>query len=163
VHLIRNCMRYASWRDRKAVAAALRPIYTAPTVEAAEQALEAFAGSEVGRRCPAAVDAWRRAWPEFTPFLDFPLEIRRVVYTTNAIESYNYQLRKVTKTRGQFPSDEAAYKLLFLAISDIETRTTTRGGNKPKKLLQRGAASQHWTEALNHFAVLYPGRLPEAS
>jgi putative transposase len=162
VHLIRNSMRYASWKDRKSIAAALRPIYTAPTVEAAEQALEAFAASEAGRRCPAAVDAWRRAWPEFVPFLDFPLEIRRVVYTTNAIESYNYQLRKVTKTRGQFPNDDAAYKLLFLAISDIELRTTTRGGNKNKKLLQRGAASQHWTAALNHFAILYPGRLPEA-
>jgi putative transposase len=161
VHLIRNSMRYASWKDRKAIAAALRPIYTAATAQAAEQALEAFADSELGRRHPAVVDAWRRAWQEFVPFLDFPAEIRRVVYTTNAIESYNYQLRKVTKTRGQFPTDEAAYKLLYLAISDIEVRTTSRGGNKEKKLLQRGAATQHWLEALNHFAILYPGRLPD--
>lgn len=162
VHLIRNSMRYASWKDRKAIAAYLRPIYTAPTAEAAEQALEVFAASEVGRRSPAVVDAWRRAWQEFIPFLDLPVEIRRVVYTTNAIESINYQLRKVTKTRGQFPNDVAAYKLLYLAICDIEVRTTTRGGNKEKKLLQRGANTQHWKDALNHFAIIYPGRLPEA-
>ena len=95
-------MRYASWKDRKAIAAGLRPVYTATTVEAAEQALEAFAASAVGSRSPAVVDVWRRAWNEFIPFLDLPADIRRVVYTTNAIESMNYQLRKVTKTRGQF-------------------------------------------------------------
>jgi len=162
VHLIRNSMRYASWKDRKAIAAGLRPVYTAATEEAAAAALETFAESEVGRRSPAVVDAWRRAWQEFVPFLDFPAEIRRVVYTTNAIESINYQLRKVTKTRGQFPNDVAAYKLLYLAICDIELRTTTRGGNKDKKLLQRGANTQHWKDALNHFAIIYPGRLPEA-
>jgi putative transposase len=85
VHLIRNSMRYASWKDRKAIAATLRPIYAAPTVEAAEQALETFAGSEVGRRCPAVVDVWRRPWTEFVPFLDLPPDIRRVVYTTDEI------------------------------------------------------------------------------
>ncbi len=163
VHLIRNSMRYASWKDRKAIAAALRPVYTATTVEAAEQALDAFVDSALGRKHPAVAAVWRRAWQEFVPFLDLPTEIRRVVYTTNAIESYNYQLRKVTKTRGQFPNDEAAYKLIYLAICDIETRTTGRGGGRDKKMLQRGASSQHWTEALNHFAILYPGRLPEAS
>lgn len=162
VHLIRNSMRYASWKDRKAIATGLKPIYTAATVQAAEDALEAFADSDVGKRSPAVVDAWRRAWNEFVPFLDMPPEIRRVVYTTNAIESINYQLRKVSKTRGQFPNDEAAYKLLYLAICDIEVRTTTRGGNKPKKLLQRGANTQHWKEALNQLAIIYPGRLPEA-
>ena len=161
VHLIRNCMRYASWKDRKVIGAALRPIYTAATVEAAELALEEFAASEIGRRCPAAVAAWRRAWDEFVPFLDYPPAIRRVVYTTNAIESINYQLRKVTKTRSQFTTDEAAYKLLYLAICDIELRTTSRGGNREKKLLQRGSDTQHWTEALNHLAILFPGRLPE--
>jgi putative transposase len=161
VHLIRNCMRYASWKDRKEIAARIRPIYTASTVEEAELALKEFAGSDVGRRTPAAVEAWRRAWNEFVPFLDYPPEIRRVVYTTNAIESINYQLRKVTKTRGQFTTDEAAYKLLYLAICDIELRTTTRGGNKPKKLLERGSSSQHWTEALNQLAVLFPGRIPD--
>lgn len=161
VHLIRNCMRYASWKDRKAIATALRPIYTAATLEAAEQAFDLFADSDVGQRCPAAVDAWRRAWNEFIPFLELPMEIRRVVYTTNTIESINYQLRKVTRNRGHFPSDQAAYKLFYLAICDIETRTTSRGGRREKKLLMRGAASQHWTEALNHFALIYPGRLPD--
>ena len=162
VHLIRNSMRYASWKDRKAIAAGLRPIYTASTVEAAEIALEAFADSDVGKRSPAVVDAWRRAWNEFVPFLDMPAAIRRVVYTTNAIESINYQLRKVSKTRGQFPNDDAAYKLMYLAICDIEVRITTRGGNKEKKLLQRGSNTQHWKEALNQLAIIYPGRLPEA-
>jgi putative transposase len=162
VHLIRNSMRYASWKDRKAIAVALKPIYTAPTVEAAEQALEAFAASDVGKGSPAVVDAWRRAWNEFVPFLDMPPAIRKVVYTTNAIESINYQLRKVSKTRGQFPNDDAAYKLLYLAICDIEVRTTTRGGNKEKKMLQRGSNTQHWKEALNQLAIIYPGRLPEA-
>jgi len=162
VHLIRNSMRYASWKDRKTIAAGLKPIYTAATVEAAEQALETFAASAAGKSSPAVVDTWRRAWNEFVPFLDMPPEIRKVVYTTNAIESINYQLRKVSKTRGQFPNDEAAYKLLYLAICDIEVRTTTRGGNKEKKLLQRGSNTQHWKEALNQLAIIYPGRLPEA-
>ena len=135
VHLTRNSMRYASWKDRKAIAAGLRPIYTATTIEAAEQALETFAASAVGSRSPAVVDVWRRAWNEFIPFLDLPADIRRVVYTTNAIESMNYQLRKVTKTRGQFPNDEAAYKLLYLAISHIEDRTKNREGT-PKKTHQ---------------------------
>lgn len=162
VHLIRNSLRYASWKDRKAIAAELRPIYTAATVEAAEQALEAFAASEVGGRSPAVVDAWRRAWTEFIPFLDLPPEIRRVVYTTNAIESMNYQLRKVTKTRGQFPNDDAAYKLIYLGICDIEDRTTSRGG-KPKNpsITQRGSGTHGWKNALNHFAIIYPGRRPE--
>jgi putative transposase len=105
VHVLRNSMRYASWKDRKSLAAHLRPIYTAGTVEAAEQALDTFADSELGRRSPAIVDVWRRAWNEIVPFLDLPAEIRRVVYTTNAIESINYQLRKVSKTRGQFPTE----------------------------------------------------------
>ena len=163
VHLIRNSLCYASWKDRKAIATELRPIYTAPTVEAAEQALEAFAASEVGARSPAVVDAWRRAWTEFIPFLDLPPEIRRVVYTTNAIESMNYQLRKVTKTRGQFPNDDAAYKLIYLGICDIEARTTSRGG-KPKNpsITQRGSGTHGWKNTLNHFTIIYPGRLPEA-
>ena len=161
VHLIRNCMRYGSWKDRKAIAAALRPIYTAPTVTAAEQALEEFAGSPLGQRCPAAIDVWRRAWNEFVPFLDLPPQIRRVVYTTNAIESINYQLRKVSKTRGQFPTDDAVYKILYLAICDIETRDKNRGGDtKKKSILSRGSVTHGWTAALNQFEILFPGRLP---
>jgi len=162
VHLIRNSMRYATWKDRKVIAAGLRPIYTAATAQAAEQALEAFAVSAVGARNPAVADVWRRSWNEFIPFLDLPPEIRRVIYTTNAIESMNYQLRKVTKTRGQFPNDEAAYKLLYLGICDIENRTISRGG-KPKNpsITQRGSNTVGWKTALNHFAIIYPGRLPE--
>ncbi len=161
VHLIRNSMRYASWKDRKLMAAALRPIYTAPTVEAAEQALEAFADSEVGRRAPAVVDVWRRAWNELVPFLDLPPEIRRVVYTTNAIESIDYQLRKVSKTRGQFPTDDAVYKILYLAVCDIETRDKSRGGDTRKKsILSRGATTHGWTAALNQLEIMFPGRLP---
>lgn len=161
VHLIRNSMRYASWKDRKTIAAALRPIYTAATVEAAELALEEFAASELGRRCVAVVDVWRRAWNEFVPFLDLPTEIRRVVYTTNAIESINYQLRKVSKTRGQFPNDDAVYKILYLAICDIESRDKSRGGDARKKsILSRGSVTHGWTAALNHFEVVFPGRLP---
>ncbi len=162
VHLIRDSMRYATWKDRKVIAAGLRPIYTAATAQAAEQALEAFAVSAVGARNPAVADVWRRSWNEFIPFLDLPPEIRRVIYTTNAIESMNYQLRKVTKTRGQFPNDEAAYKLLYLGICDIENRTISRGG-KPKNpsVTQRGSNTVGWKTALNHFAIIYPGRLPE--
>ena len=162
VHLIRDSMRYATWKDRKVIAAGLRPIYTAATAQAAEQALEAFAVSAVGARNPAVADVWRRSWNEFIPFLDLPPEIRRVIYTTNAIESMNYQLRKVTKTRGQFPNDEAAYKLLYLGICDIENRTISRGG-KPKNpsITQRGSNTAGWKTALNHFAIIYPGRLPE--
>ncbi len=161
VHLIRNSMRYASWKDRKTIAAALRPVYTAATVEAAEQALDDFAGSPLGQRCPAVVDVWRRAWNEFIPFLDLPPEIRRVVYTTNAIESINYQLRKVSKTRGQFPTDEAVYKILYLAVCDIESRDKNRGGdNKKKSILSRGSSTHGWTTALNHFEMIFPGRLP---
>jgi putative transposase len=161
VHLIRNSMRYASWKDRKAIGAALRPIYTAATIEAAEQALADFASSEVGRRCPAVVDVWRRAWNEFVPFLDLPPEIRRVVYTTNAIESINYQLRKVSKTRGQFPSDDAVYKILYLAVCDIEIRDKSRGGDaKKKSILSRGSVTHGWTAALNQFEIIFPGRLP---
>jgi putative transposase len=161
VHLIRNSMRYASWKDRRAIAAALRPIYTAATLDAAEQALADFAGSELGRRCPAVIDVWRRAWTEFVPFLDLPPEIRKVVYTTNAIESINYQLRKVSKTRGQFPNDEAVYKILYLAVCDIETRDKSRGGHpKKKSILSRGSTTHGWTAALNQFEVIFPGRLP---
>lgn len=161
VHLIRNSMRYASWKDRKAIGAALRPIYTAATVEAAEQALEDFTGTEVGRRCPAVVDVWRRAWNELVPFLDLPPEIRRVVYTTNAIESINYQLRKVSKARGQFPCDDAVYKILYLAICDIETRDKSRGGDPRKRsILSRGSTTHGWTAALNQFEIMFPGRLP---
>ena len=149
VHLLRSAMKYASYGARKAMARDMRPIYTAPTVQAAELAMEAFA--EIWQStAPGAVLAWRNAWEDFTPFLAFTPEIRKVIYTTNQIESINYQLRKITKTRGSFPSDEAAIKLVYLGIRNIET---TRGG-------ELGTGTQGWHQALNAFAVQFPNRLP---
>ena len=130
VHLIRAATRFVSYSDRKAVAAALRPIYQAPSEEAAWEALETFEASELGQRYPAAVRTFTDSWERFTPFLAFPPMVRRVIYTTNAIESLNYQLRKVTRNRGHFPSDEAAVKLLWLAICNTrgqESPTTAKG------------------------------------
>ncbi|MGY6273866.1 IS256 family transposase, partial [Achromobacter denitrificans] len=119
VHLIRNSLDYAGWKDRKAVAAALRPIYAAASEQAAEQALQAFADGPWGTKYPTIVAAWQRAWENVTPFFVFPPDIRRVIYTTNAIESLNMQLRKIIKTRGHFPTDEAAIKLLSLALRNV--------------------------------------------
>jgi putative transposase len=149
VHVIRNAMRFVSYQDRKKIAASMRTIYTAPSVEAAEIAL-ADLDTEWGGLYPGVVDVWRRAWDEFIPFLDYPVELRRVVYTTNAIESINFQLRKITKTRGHFPSDEAAMKLLYLGLRNISSK---RGG-------EPGTGTQGWKTALNALIVLFPGRLP---
>jgi putative transposase len=148
VHLIRNSIRYCSWKDRKAVTRALKPIYQAATVDAAADALDDFE-AEWGDQYPAIVDVWRRNWERFTPFLAFDPAIRKIIYTTNAIESLNYQLRKVTKTRGHFPTDDAVYKILYLAIRNIGN---TRGG-------ELGTGTQGWKQALNAFAISFPGRL----
>ncbi|GAA1665437.1 IS256 family transposase [Citricoccus zhacaiensis] len=136
VHLLRSAMKYASYSDRKTMAKDMRPIYTAATVQAAELAMEAFSETW-NAKAPGAVLAWRNAWEDFTPFLAFTPEIRKVIYTTNQIESINYQLRKITKTRGSFPSDEAAIKLVYLGIRNIETTAVVssvpapRDGTKP--------------------------------
>lgn len=122
VHLIRNAMRFVGYGQRKAVAAALKPIYQAPNADAAERELEAFKASPLGQANPHAAAVFTDAWERFTPFLAFPPEVRRVIYTTNAIESLNYQLRKVTKNRGHFPNDLAVVKLLWLAICNIEDK-----------------------------------------
>lgn len=148
VHLIRNSIGYCSWKDRKQVTASLRPIYQAPTIDAAALALEGFA-AEWGDRYPAIVELWRRSWERFTPFLAFDPAIRKVIYTTNAIESLNYQLRKITKTRGHFPTDDAVLKILYLGIRNIGHQ---RGG-------QLGTGTHGWNQALNAFAVAFPGRL----
>jgi len=168
VHLIRAAMRFVSYADRKRVAAALRPIYTAPTVEAAETELLAFAESDLGRRYPATVATWENAWERFIPFLAFPPELRRIIYTTNSIESLNYQLRKIIKNRGHFPNDDAAIKLLWLAIRDIEDkRARQRAKEKglpptqrtaPGRLVE-GATVQGWKAALGALALAYPDRL----
>jgi putative transposase len=168
VHLIRAAMRFVSYQDRKKVAAALRPIYTAPTVEAAETELLAFAESDLGRKYPATVATWENAWERFIPFLAFPPELRRIIYTTNSIESLNYQLRKIIKNRGHFPTDDAAIKLLWLAIRDIEDkRARQRAKEKGLPATQRtapgrlveGATVQGWKAALGALALAYPDRL----
>ena len=149
VHVVRNAMRFVSHKDRKKVAAGMRAIYTAPTKEAAELAFKDF-DTQFGAQYPGAVDVWKNAWEEFIPFLDYPAELRKIVYTTNAIESINYQLRKITKNRGHFPDRDAAMKLLYLGLRNI---STTRGGTS-------GTGTHGWTVALNTLAVYFPGRLP---
>lgn len=148
IHLIRASTRFCSYKDRKAVAAALRPIYTAPTVDAADDAMDDFE-LEWGDRYPGIVKTWRSAWEQFTPFLRFPAEIRKIVYTTNLVESINFQLRKVTKTRGHFPTDESALKLLRLAARNVSDK---RGGDL-------GTGTWGWKRALNLFEIHFPGRL----
>jgi putative transposase len=168
VHLIRAAMRFVSYQDRKKVAAALRPIYTAPTVEAAETELLAFAESELGKRYPAAVATWENAWERFIPFLAFPPELRKIIYTTNSIESLNFQLRKIIKNRGHFPNDDAVIKLLWLAIRDIEDKRARqrakeagapRGQRKAPGRLVEGATVHGWKAALGALALTYPDRL----
>jgi putative transposase len=115
VHLIRASLRYVNWKERKKVAAALRPIYTAPNADQALIELEQFE-TEWGQRYPPTVQAWRRSWPHVTPFLSLPEDLRRAVYTTNSIEGLHRQIRKAIKTRGHFPDEQAATKLIYLAI-----------------------------------------------
>jgi putative transposase len=168
VHLIRAAMRFVGYQDRKRVAAALKPIYTAPSAAAAEAALLEFADSELGRKYPAAVATWENAWERFIPFLEFPPEVRKIIYTTNAIESLNYQFRKIIKNRGHFPNDEAVVKLLWLAIRDIEDkRARQREKDRGKPANQRtapgklveGGTVQGWKPALQALALHFPGRL----
>ncbi len=144
VHLIRNSLDYATWKDRKALAAAIRPIYTASNAEAALAELDAFEQGPWGKKFPTVVAAWRRAWSHVIPFFAFPPQIRRVIYTTNAIESINARLRKIIKTRGHFPSDDAASKLIWLALRNITA--------------DWGRAAKDWKEAMNQFAILYDDR-----
>ncbi len=144
VHLIRNSLDYASWKDRKTLAAAIKPIYTAANAEAAQGELEAFEQGPWGRKFPTVAAAWRRAWSHVIPFFAFPPQIRRVIYTTNAIESINARLRKIIKSRGHFPSDDAASKLIWLALRNITAEWRR--------------AAHNWKEAMNQFAILYEDR-----
>ena len=148
VHLIRASIRFCSWKDRKRISAALKPIYAAATLEAAGDAMDTFE-LEHGERYPGIVSLWRNNWERFSPFLRFPPEIRKIVYTTNLIESINFQLRKVTRNRGHFPSDESALKLLRLAARNIAAE---RGG-------ELGTGTWGWKAALNQFEIHFPGRL----
>lgn len=148
VHLIRNSLKYCAYQDRRAVVKALKPIYTAPTIDAAADALDAFE-TEWGDRYPAIVALWRNSWERFIPFLSFHPAIRKIIYTTNAIESLNYQLRKVTKTKGHFPTEDSVLKIFYLAICGIGNH---RGGDL-------GTHTQGWRQALNAFAIAFPGRI----
>ena len=144
VHLIRSSLDFASWKHRKALAAAIKPIYTAVSAEAAQAELDAFEAGPWGVRFPTVAGAWRRAWDKVIPFFAFPPEVRRVIYTTNAIESINARLRKIIKTRGHFPSDDAATKLIWLALRNITE--------------DWGRAAPKWKLAMNQFAILYEDR-----
>ena len=144
MHLIRNSLDYAGWKDRKLVAQALRPIYTAASEEAALAALQAFVHSPWGAKYPSIAQAWQRAWEHVTPFFAFPPDIRRVIYTTNSIESLNMQMRKTIKTRGHFPNDEAAIKLLWLALRNVLAKSVR--------------AAFDWKAAMNQFAILFGER-----
>ena len=148
VHLIRNSLDYVSWKERKALAAAIKPIYKAASAEAALAELDAFEDGPWGQKFPTVVASWRRAWAHVIPFFAFPPAIRKVIYTTNAIESVNAQLRKIIKTRGHFPSDDAASKLIWLALRNI-TADWSR-------------AAHDWKTAMNQFAILYQDRFTQA-
>ena len=168
VHLIRAANRFVSYKDRRAVSQSLKTIYEAANVDAALSALDAFEQSQLGARYPSAVKTFRDAWERFTPFLAFPPELRRVIYTTNSIESLNFQLRKVTKNRGHFPNDQAVVKLLWLAICNIEDkrareREKERGlpsqQRKAEGRLVEGQVTTHWKQALQQLSLVYPDRI----
>ena len=131
------------------MAAALRPIYAAPSAEAAQEALAGFAAGPWGAKYPTIVQSWQRAWTHVIPFFAFPPAVRRVIYTTNAIESLHMQLRKIIKTRGHFPSDDAALKLLWLALRNA--------------LADKVRSAKEWKEAMNQFAIVYGDRFTGAA
>jgi putative transposase len=144
VHLLRNALAYVSWQDRRQVVAALKPIYQAATADAALAALDGFEAGPWGKKYTAIAPLWRRQWEQVIPFFAFPPEVRRIIYTTNAIESLNSTLRTAVRSRGHFPTDEAAIKLLYLVL---------RGVSKNWKNAQR-----EWTAAMTQFAIMFGDR-----
>lgn len=146
VHMVRYSLNFVSWKLRKAVAADLRTIYTAATIEEAEMRLVEFA-AKWSAGYPAVVQSWQRNWARIVPFFDYPAEIRKVIYTTNAIESVNMSLRKVTKNRGSFPNDDALIKLYYLALRNISKKWTM--------------PIQNWKAALNRFTIMFDERMPQ--
>jgi transposase-like protein len=148
VHLIRTSLNYVGWKDRKALAADLKSIYQAVNADAAAAALDEFEQSIWGQKYPPIAQAWRRQWTQVIPFFAYPPEVRKIIYTTNAIESLHMQLRKIVKNRGHFPSDEAATKLLYLALRNIV---------KDWKMPPRT-----WKEAVNQFAIMFGDRFTAA-
>lgn len=147
VHLIRNSLRHVSYKDRKGIVADLKPIYQAATEDAALEALMVF-DDKWRDRYPMIGEMWRAHWEQFIPFFAFPPEIRKIIYTTNSIEAANRQLRKIIKTRGQFPTEDAALKLLWLALIRAEKKWTY--------------PIRDWPRALHQFAIMFPGRIPVA-
>ena len=146
VHMVRYSLNFVSCKLRKAVAADLRTIYTAATIEEAEMRLVEFA-AKWSAGYPAIVQSWQRNWARIVPFFDYPAEIRKVIYTTNAIESVNMSLRKVTKNRGSFPNDDALIKLYYLALRNISKKWTM--------------PIQNWKAALNRFTIMFDERMPQ--
>jgi putative transposase len=146
VHLVRHSLNFVSWKQRKEMADDLKEIYSAPTVEQAETNLVSF-GEKWNATHPRVSQSWQNNWQRIIPYFAYPPEIRRVIYTTNTIESLNMSLRKVTKNRGSFPNDEAMFKLLYLALTNISKRWTM-----PIK---------NWKSALNQFSIMFEDRLPE--
>jgi transposase-like protein len=147
VHLVRQSLRYVSWRDRKAVASLLRAIYQAPSEAAAEQALATLQAHPLGQRYPEIAPLWRRHWERLAPALLYPLPVRRLLYSTNALESLERTVRKALKTRGHFPTDEAASKLIYLAL---------------KNAVVKLGAPKDWRLAVQHIALLYGDRVPQS-
>ncbi len=148
VHLLRHSLEFVSYKDRKAVAAALKDIYRAVDDMAGLMALEAFAAGPWGTKYPAIVQSWRRAWPEVIPFYAFPAEVRRILYTTNVIEALNAKRRRAVRARGHFPTDEAALKLLFLVLNRAEKEWSM--------------PAREWTMAKAQFAILFGERFTKA-
>lgn len=144
VHLVRASLNYVSWKQRREMAGDLRSIYTSVSVQEATGNLETFAG-KWDRTHPAVSQIWKRNWDQIIPFFAFPTEIRKIIYTTNAVESLNMTLRKVIKTRGSFPSEEAALKLLYMGLVNVAKKWNI---------------IQNWREALNRFQILWPDRMP---
>jgi transposase-like protein len=144
VHMVRNSLRFVGWKERKAVAADLRAIYTADTLDGAELALTSFC-EKWDKSFPAIGKSWLTHWDHITPIFSYSKEIRKVIYTTNAIESLNGSLRKVIKNKRVFPSDDAALKLLYLALENISRKWTM--------------SLHNWKDAMNQFSIMYEDRL----
>lgn len=152
VHLVRASTHYANWKERKTISSMMKEIYRAPNETAAAEALDRLE-QRYGSRFPAMIKTWREAWDRFVPMLDYPPEIRRVLYTTNMVESVNFQLRKITRNRGHFPHDDALFKLLYLGVTNITGKWRSKG--KP------GPGTTGWKEAINQFELFFPGRLDQ--
>jgi putative transposase len=145
VHMVRNSLKFVSWKDRKPVAADLKEIYRSATVDLAEKTLDAFA-DKWDRKYPAISRSWKNNWANIIPLFAYPKDIRRVIYTTNAIESLNMSLRKIIKTKASFPNDDALKKILYLALNNIEKKWTM--------------PMQNWSGAINQFMILFGDRVP---